>query len=185
MREIPRMDSSAPPVGNRPGGHHAAVRTGIVVIDDDPDCRLLVRDAIEEAVGGQVDIHECRNGREGLEYLCAQPDLNPEALPALVFLDLEMPQMNGIDVLRSVRAIPELSALPIVVLTGVDDDRAEQQVLLLGANSYACKGKDAHTLLTRVSQAATYWTRVHRPFKYAPDTTRPEDRSPPSETRAA
>ncbi|NOG55277.1 MAG: response regulator [Planctomycetes bacterium] len=185
MKEVPRMDSISQPDRNTLDAAGDARHTWIVVIDDDPDCRLLVRDAIEESIGTTVKIHECGNGKEGYEYLCSQPGSNPESLPTLVFLDLEMPHMDGMDVLRSVRAIPELSLLPIVVLTGVDDDSAERQVMSLGANSYTCKGKDADTLITRVSQAATYWTKVHRPLNRVSGEACTGNETPSSDTKAA
>ena len=70
--------------------------------------------------------------------------------------------MGGQEVLRELRADPSLADLPVVVLTGVDDDASERRALSNGANSYTFKGRNPDVLFDNVASATTYWTRVHR-----------------------
>lgn len=136
----------------------------ILLVDDDPDCRLLVRDAILSQ-NAKACVLECGNGREALELLRTRcGDKHGATTPSLVFLDLEMPVLNGQQTLARIRSHPQLSGIPVVILTGLDDDGQERLALDNGANSYACKGQDAATLFDRVTNATAYWTRVHRPL---------------------
>src|SRR5436189_6298025 len=81
----------------------------ILLVDDDPDCRMLIRDAINECKVSN-SIYECSNGKEALEFLKRRgPWAGKNApRPGLIYLDLEMPGMNGQETLRAIKADPEL-----------------------------------------------------------------------------
>src|SRR5438045_6069879 len=80
----------------------------ILLVDDDPDCRMLIRDAIAECKVSN-DVHEACNGREALDFLHR---LGPHAnapRPGLIFLDIEMPQLDGQQTLKEIKGSPELA----------------------------------------------------------------------------
>lgn len=139
-------------------------RPVIVLVDDDGDCRMLIRDAIE-SVGKDFVIYECARGRQGLDLLSEMVRTKAPATPLVVFLDLEMPDMSGQEVLSRLRAHPQGRDVPVIMLTGIDSDEQQRLAMRNGANSYTCKGRDPDMLFDNVARAATYWTSVHRWMK--------------------
>jgi len=137
----------------------------ILIVDDDPDCRMLIRDAIESN-SEEVHIYECTDGHDGLEFLHKNGTYKDAPRPNVVFLDLEMPRTDGRQMLEILRAHPTLADLPVVVLTGVDDDETERRIMSIGANSYTCKSRNPDRLINTVMQTAAYWTRIHRPSNH-------------------
>lgn len=93
----------------------------ILLVDDDPDCRMILRDAINE-----LKIHnhvlEAANGREAMEILQQHGPWSDVARPGLIYLDIEMPEMNGQQTLRAIRSDPDLQDIPVVMMTGVVDE---------------------------------------------------------------
>src|SRR3954453_19581435 len=81
-------------------------RITILLVDDDPDCRLLIRDAITEC---QVtnDIHEVSNGAQAMEFLQRKGEFANAPRPGLIYLDLEMPGMDGQATLKAIKADPK------------------------------------------------------------------------------
>jgi CheY-like chemotaxis protein len=98
----------------------------ILIVDDDPDFRLGLRTALEMK-GYQV--HEAANGEEALLKLAEKP-------PLLVLLDLQMPVMNGREMLQRMRATPELKDVPVVIISGFG---FEWEAELMGAQGYIGK----------------------------------------------
>lgn len=133
----------------------------ILLVDDDPDYRMLVRDAIE-SLGRPIKVFECVDGCDGIRFLQQAGTDKDAPRPNLVLLDLEMPGADGNEVLVRVRADERYRDLPIVVMTGVDDDESERRAMDNGASSYTCKVQDTGDMLRRIEAAAIYWTTVHR-----------------------
>jgi two-component system response regulator len=133
----------------------------ILLIDDDPDCRLLVRDAIAECkVSNQV--FEVSNGAEALDYLYARGCHGRAVRPGLIFLDIEMPAMDGLETLKRIRSDPQFREIPIVMMTGVADERQMQQAAASGANSYTIKPANAEQFLRTVLASTNYWLNIHQ-----------------------
>jgi CheY-like chemotaxis protein len=115
----------------------------ILLVDDDPDCRMLIRDAITECkVANKV--LEFANGNEAMEYLQQRGKWKGAARPGLIYLDIEMPGLNGQATLKEIKADPKLREIPVVMMTGVCEEDQMHQAMLNGANSYtlkpACRG---------------------------------------------
>ncbi len=133
----------------------------ILLVDDDPDYRMLVRDAIE-SLGRPIKVFECVDGCDGIRFLQRAGADESSPRPNLVLLDLEMPGADGHEVLVRLRADERLRDLPVVVMTGLDDDESERRAMDNGASSYTCKVQDTDDMLRRIESAAIYWTSVHR-----------------------
>ena len=133
----------------------------ILLVDDDPDYRLLVRDAIE-SLGRPIRVLECVDGCDGIRFLQQAGTGSDSPAPNLVLLDLEMPGADGHEVLTRLRADERYRDLPVVVMTGLDDDESERRAMDNGASSYTCKVRDTEDMLRRIEAAAIYWTTVHR-----------------------
>lgn len=134
-------------------------RVSILIVDDDPDCRLLVREAIES--GGLVgQVIECGSGEAALAKLRELADAGE--LPTLVFLDIELPGIDGIETLRRIRGDDRLRAVPVVILSGVAEESTIRKASESGANSYTIKPVDASRFFQNVIRSADYWLSVHQ-----------------------
>ncbi len=133
----------------------------ILLVDDDPDCRMLIRDAVEECRVSNA-VHEVRDGQEAMAFLTRAPGYEQAPRPGLIYLDLEMPGMNGLEVLARIKADPELRSIPVVMMTGVSDETQMQRAAEAGANSYTIKPANAEQFLRTVLASTTYWLTIHQ-----------------------
>ena len=133
----------------------------ILLVDDDADCRMLIRDAIEACkVSNQV--FEVRNGAEALDFLYARGNHTGAIRPGLIFLDIEMPAMDGQETLKRIRNDERFREIPIVMMTGVADERQMEQAAANGANSYTIKPANAEQFLRTVLASTNYWLTIHQ-----------------------
>ncbi len=133
----------------------------ILLVDDDQDCRQLIRDAMETA---RIDnpVFEVSSGEEALKFLRQQGQFIGAARPGLIFLDIEMPGMDGQQTLQAIRSDPRNSDIAVVMMTGVTDDEQKRIAMRHGANSYTNKPTDASAFIQTVMQSASYWLRIHQ-----------------------
>jgi CheY-like chemotaxis protein len=133
----------------------------ILLVDDDADCRFLIRDAISECKVNN-EVHEACNGQEALDFLHRRGAYVDAPRPVLIYLDIEMPGLNGLETLRQIKSDPSLSDIPIVMMTGVCGEEQMQTAARLGANSYTLKPANAEQFLTTVLASTNYWLTVHQ-----------------------
>lgn len=133
----------------------------ILLVDDDEDCRTLIRDAIS-ACKVSNEIHEARNGREALDFLRRRGAFASAPRPGLVYLDIEMPGLDGQSVLREIKSDPALRDIPVVMMTGVSDETQMAEAARNGANSYTLKPASAEQFLRTVLASTTYWLTIHQ-----------------------
>ena len=133
----------------------------ILLVDDDPYCRMLIRDAIAECkVSNQV--FEVTNGAEALDFLYARGNHAGAKRPGLIFLDIEMPAMDGQETLKRIRSDERFRDIPIVMMTGVAEERQMEQAATNGANSYTIKPANAEQFLRTVLASTNYWLTIHQ-----------------------
>ena len=133
----------------------------ILLVDDDPDCRLLIRDAIAECKVSN-DVHEVANGQEALDFLHRRGTFANAPRPGLIYLDIEMPAMDGQETLKRIKAEPTLRDIPVVMMTGVCDEMQMKQAAANGANSYTIKPANAEKFLRTVLASTNYWLTIHQ-----------------------
>ena len=133
----------------------------ILLVDDDPDCRLLIRDAIAESKVSN-EVFEVANGQGALDFLYARGPHDGAARPGLIFLDIEMPGMDGQTTLKQIRSDPAFRDIPIVMMTGVCDERQMHLAAANGANSYTIKPANAEQFLRTVLASTNYWLTIHQ-----------------------
>lgn len=116
----------------------------ILITEDDDGHAELIIDNLREA-GLANDIIRFRDGQEVLDFLTGPPD-TPETrqigMPYLLLLDIRMPRVDGVEVLRRIKADPGLRALPVIMLTTTDDPREVKNCYELGCSSYITKPVD-------------------------------------------
>ncbi|MVM36200.1 response regulator [Spirosoma sp. HMF4905] len=126
----------------------------VLVVDDDPDDQLFIQMAFE-----QVSIHYriqlASNGLEGLNYI-----ENNSISPDLILLDLNMPFLNGFDMLAYLKQSPRYRHLPIVILTTSDDSDDIDKGYDLGVNSFITKPNDFQALTNIIQTIHFYWFEI-------------------------
>jgi CheY-like chemotaxis protein len=133
----------------------------ILLVDDDPDCRLLIRDAIAECKVSNA-VFEAGNGMEALDFLKRRGRFAGAPRPGLIYLDLEMPGMDGQATLKAIKADPELRDIPVVMMTGVCDEQEMKTAAATGANSYTVKPANVEQFLRTVLASTSYGLTIHQ-----------------------
>ena len=133
----------------------------ILLVDDSPDdVALTLRALKKNGMTNHVDV--AADGEEALQYLL--PDGGGEApLPALVLLDINLPKVSGLEVLRVIRAHDRTRYLPVVMLTTSNEQRDIVETYDLGANSYVRKPVVFGDFLEAVRVVGLYWLLVNQP----------------------
>jgi two-component system, response regulator len=143
----------------------------ILLVEDDPDDEDLALRAFQRGdVGNPVAV--ARDGVEALDYLYGTGThacRDASVMPAVVLLDLKLPRMSGLDVLRHIRADARTQCLPVVILTSSHEDQDVMQCYRLGANSYVRKPVDFTQFVDAVRQMGRYWLLLN----YAPQVCAP------------
>ena len=135
----------------------------ILLVEDNPDDEeLTIRALAKNSIGDRVDV--VRDGVEALDYLFLSGPYadSDQGLPQLILLDLKLPKVDGLEVLRRLRAHPRTRLAPVVVLTSSNEERDVAQSYLLGANSYIRKPVDFSQFTDAVRQLGTYWLAVNQ-----------------------
>ena len=133
----------------------------ILLVDDDDDCRLLVRDAIR---AGNIlnEVHEVSSAEEAMDFLHRRGKHTDAPTIGLVYLDIQMPGMSGQEMLKVIRSEEEFKDLPIVMMTSLSDDVEKEAAASSGANSYTVKPHDPELFVRTVIEATHYWVGVHQ-----------------------
>nr|AOR51145.1 chemotaxis protein CheY [uncultured bacterium pAY4-1]AOR51207.1 chemotaxis protein CheY [uncultured bacterium pAY4-2] len=131
----------------------------ILLVEDSPDDELLTIRALKKnKLLNEVFV--AHDGAEALAFLFGdgnQGGGGDGRLPELVLLDLNLPKVNGLEVLRRIRADERTKMLPVVILTTSDEDRDRVESYMLGANSYIRKPVDFEQFSSAVQQLGIYW----------------------------
>ncbi len=134
----------------------------ILFVEDDPQDAEITLEALKGISNG---VHLARDGQAALDFLFCQGDFanrQPSHRPQLILLDLRLPKVDGLEVLRRVKSVPETSSIPVVVLTGSDRDRDIQTCKRLGAAGYIAKPVDMGNL-THVTPILHYQWALLKP----------------------
>ena len=137
----------------------------ILLVEDNADDEKLTLRALEKNhIKNEVVV--TRNGAEALDYLFATgifEGRNLNIVPQLVLLDLKLPKLDGLEVLRRLRADERTKLLPVVILTSSDEEQDRFNSYGLGANSYVRKPVDFNQFSDAVRQLGLYWLVLNQP----------------------
>jgi two-component system, response regulator len=137
----------------------------ILIVEDDPlDLEMTLLTLKDDAVRNRIEV--ARDGEEALDFLfCRGPfsGRSPESRPKLILLDLKLPKIDGLEVLREIRARPETQTIPVVILTSSAEQRDIVETYKLGVNSYIQKPVDSTKFRQTVKTVGFYWLVVNRP----------------------
>ena len=130
----------------------------ILLVEDNPDDIELTERAFRRSRLSNKVITR-RDGQEALDYLFGKDaDGNANPLPDVILLDLNMPRVNGLEVLHKMRSSVRTRSVPVVVLTTSDEQRDVADSYQLGANSYIRKPVDTNDFFEAIQSLELYWT---------------------------
>ncbi|GIZ51989.1 response regulator [Noviherbaspirillum aridicola] len=136
----------------------------ILLVEDNPhDLELTLHALNKHRLGNEVVV--ARDGEEALDFLFARGAFEgrPAGLPSLIMLDLKLPKIDGIEVLRTIRTTPALAQLPVVMFTASRMEADIASAYAGGVNSYVVKPLDFQELMRVVADLGCYWTVHNEP----------------------
>lgn len=132
----------------------------ILLVEDDPDdVELTLRAVKRSNLVNRVDI--ARDGEEALAMLLG-PSAQPATIrPRVVFLDLKLPKVDGLEVLRRLKSEESTKTIPVVILTSSRESPDLQKAYALGVNSYLVKPVSLDEFSSLVERATSYWMKLN------------------------
>jgi CheY-like chemotaxis protein len=131
----------------------------ILVEDSDEDAELTMRALKRQKLANNV--RRLSDGQAAIDYFFG-PTAAPE-LPRVVLLDLKLPMVNGLEILRRLKAEERTHDIPVVVLTSSKEDRDLEEAYRLGVNSYIVKPVEFDKFMTAVESVGLYWMLIKQP----------------------
>lgn len=131
----------------------------LLVEDNSLDLDLTLRAFSSQKLTNPI--HVARDGEEALDFI--QKWDNNEPKPVIILLDLKLPKVNGLEVLKIIKSHPVYKTIPIVMLTSSAESSDVQTAYELGANSYIVKPVDYEKFIEVAKQIELYWTVLNKP----------------------
>jgi len=135
----------------------------ILLVEDDPRDELLTLRALRKSKISN-DVVVAHDGVEALAYLFGVDGRSPRPvvdLPAMVLLDLKLPKIDGLEVLRRVRADPRTVILPVIIMTSSNEDQDRLAGYRAGANSFVRKPVESRAFADAVERVGLYWLHLN------------------------
>src|SRR6266699_3402767 len=135
----------------------------LLVEDSDKDIELTLMALDEYNLANEVVV--AQDGAEALDYLCRRGNFaeRPEGLPAVVLLDLKMPKMDGLEVLRRMKADSTLKQIPVVMVTSSREEQDLVKSYRLGVNAYVVKPVGFQQFVDAIKQTGMFWAVINEP----------------------
>jgi len=136
----------------------------ILLVEDNPNDIELTLEALgDHNLANEVVV--TRDGAEALDYLYRRGDykMRAEGNPAVVLLDLKMPRVDGLEVLKQIKTDESLKAIPVVVLTSSHEERDLVESYGLGTNAYVVKPVDFKDFVGAIKDIGSFWAILNEP----------------------
>lgn len=128
-----------------------------VLVEDRPEEAELIELALEQANAGGNYVW-LKDGQEALDFLLREDYVkHMSPTPRMIILDLKLPKVDGLDVLRQLRSVKEFNKVPIIILTSSDREEDKEDAYNAGANSYLIKSPDFNLFSKTVKELSAYW----------------------------
>ncbi|MCC6681391.1 MAG: response regulator [Phycisphaeraceae bacterium] len=135
----------------------------VLMIEDNPPHARIIEQALRQ-VGDDIQIQLATDGESAMELLRQENAGTPERpLPDLILLDLQLPAMNGLEVLELIRHDPRTFLIPVVVVSNRDDRESIERCYASGANAYLSKPDNPALLATQLMVLRDFWSRATFP----------------------
>lgn len=138
--------------------------TDILLVEDNPNDALLAIRSLKEGNLANEIVH-LKDGQEAIDYLLRQEKYSGRKglQPKVILLDLKLPKVNGLEVLKALRSNPETKLVPIVILTSSQMESDLIESYKLGANSYIVKPVDFENFSKSIREVGLYWLILNKP----------------------
>jgi CheY-like chemotaxis protein len=136
----------------------------ILMVEDDPKDVELTLTALEEYnLANEVIV--TRDGAEALDYLYSRGEYKTRSNgnPAVMLLDLKLPKVDGLEVLKQIKSDGELRMIPVVVLTSSKEEKDMVASYKLGVNAYVVKPVDFHEFVNAIKELGVFWAVINEP----------------------
>ena len=136
----------------------------ILIVEDDAKDVELTLMALEDYKLTN-DVVVTRDGQEALDYLYCRGQFHtrPGENPAVILLDLKLPKVDGLEVLKQIRSDERLEMTPVVVLTSSREEKDMVKSYKLGVNAYVVKPVDFHEFVNAVKELGVFWAIINEP----------------------
>lgn len=133
----------------------------ILLVEDNPDHADLIREALED---GKIvnPIFWMKDGEQALDYLFQRGAYSEARRPGLVLLDIRLPKVSGVEVLKKIKETEELRSIPVIMLTTSDRDEEAHRCYQLGTNSFVTKPVNFDEFFKTVQRLKLYWVLTDR-----------------------
>jgi len=134
----------------------------ILLVEDNPDDEFLAMRAFQK--NNMTDVMVVRDGQEAVEYLFEQGAFDgrdTSIMPQVIFLDLKLPKLDGVDVLKRIRKNEKTHMIPVVMLTSSNEESDIANCYENGANSFICKPVNFKEFVEASKQMGTYWLSLN------------------------
>jgi CheY-like chemotaxis protein len=140
-----------------------ALKRILLAEDDENDVELTLTALGENSLANEVVV--VRDGQEALDYLFRRGayEARPQECPVVLLLDIKMPKVDGLEVLRQIRADPHLRMLPVVILTSSREEQDLIRCYQLGVNAYVVKPVAFEAFAKAVKELGVFWALVNEP----------------------
>ena len=135
----------------------------LMVEDDAKDVELTLTALEDYNLANEVVV--TRDGEQALDYLHCRGEYASRSAgnPAVMLLDLKLPKVDGLEVLRQVKSVPKLKLVPVVVLTSSKEERDLVASYKLGVNAYVVKPVDFHEFVEAIKELGIFWAVINEP----------------------
>jgi DNA-binding response OmpR family regulator len=136
----------------------------ILLVEDDPkDVELTLTALDEYNLANEVVV--ARDGEEALDYLYYRGNftMRSNENPAVLLLDLKLPKVDGLEVLKQIKSDEKLKVIPVVVLTSSHEEKDMVTSYKLGVNAYVVKPVDFHEFVNAIKELGVFWAVVNEP----------------------
>jgi CheY-like chemotaxis protein len=136
----------------------------ILLVEDDPrDVELTLTALDDYKLANEVVV--ARDGQQALDYLRCQGEYKTRINenPAVLLLDLKLPKVDGLEVLKEIRTDERLKFIPVVVLTSSQEEKDMIRSYTLGVNAYVVKPVDFHEFINAVKELGVFWALINEP----------------------
>jgi CheY-like chemotaxis protein len=136
----------------------------ILMVEDDPKDVELSMTALED-YNLVNEVVVARDGEEALDYLFCRGKFQGRSSenPAVILLDLKLPKVDGLEVLKEIKSDPKLKMIPVVVLTSSKEEKDMVTSYKLGVNAYVVKPVDFHEFVNAIKELGVFWALINQP----------------------
>ncbi len=133
----------------------------VLIAEDNEDHIFLAVRALKDIDGTHLEVEAVRDGAEALDYINGRGGFAGRILPQLILLDIKMPKVDGLEVLRVLKEDPVFRVIPVVMLSASERPEDVDESYKLGANSYVTKPAGVGAFRDGIAQLRHYWTDLN------------------------